>query len=107
MEATQSPEESGQKTSGAEVVPLLVCEWVGGSFVVKNQELKSTQESEDRGQGAELEFSRRSSAADDDLPACPEEQSSTTQRQDSVYRTKNRRGVNRSLLWMLVLDSAR
>lgn len=33
----------GQKTRGAEVFLLLVCEWVGGSFVVKNQGLKSTQ----------------------------------------------------------------
>lgn len=33
----------GQKTLGAGVFLHLVCEWVGGSFVVKNQGLKSTQ----------------------------------------------------------------
>ncbi|KAK2820487.1 hypothetical protein Q5P01_023446 [Channa striata] len=36
-------EEPGQKTHGAGVSSQLVCEWVGGSFVVKNQGLKSTQ----------------------------------------------------------------
>lgn len=32
-----------QKTRGARVFLLLVCEWVGGSVVVENQGLKSTQ----------------------------------------------------------------
>ncbi|KAM7370703.1 hypothetical protein PAMP_010229 [Pampus punctatissimus] len=48
----------GQKTRGAGVLLLLVCEWVGGCFVVKNQGLKSTQELEGRGQGGKLELSR-------------------------------------------------
>lgn len=33
----------GPKTWGAGVFLRLMCEWVGGSFVVKNQGLKSTQ----------------------------------------------------------------